>query len=150
MFYKEGLAVRYKMLFWFLVYGITSSYVVIAKPSISGSSGEAWISISLLVTVFVSASGGIDSIADEKQGNRLGFLLSRPISRSRIYLTKVGVNILGWAIVYFSVSFVTLWLQFQNVSTFDSFSSGYAVGVKTRKSLALKCPPNNRKYVKTH
>jgi ABC-type transport system involved in multi-copper enzyme maturation permease subunit len=39
--------------------------------------------------------GGVDIVAEEKANGTLSFLLTRPISRRQIYITKIGVNLAG-------------------------------------------------------
>jgi ABC-type Na+ efflux pump permease subunit len=45
--------------------------------------------------VVVAALGGVDLVAEEKANSTLGFLLTKPVSRGRIYFSKILVNSLA-------------------------------------------------------
>lgn len=66
----------------------------------------------VLLPVFAAATGAL-CFADDRSDNTLGFLLSRPASRNRVWLVKVGVALTAFgAIVVLSigVSMLLAWL----------------------------------------
>jgi ABC-type transport system involved in multi-copper enzyme maturation permease subunit len=56
------------------------------------------LTVAVLLPVFAAATGAL-CFAEDRSGDTLGFLLSRPISRRRIWLTKVAVALVVLAAI---------------------------------------------------
>jgi ABC-type transport system involved in multi-copper enzyme maturation permease subunit len=112
MLYKEWTTVRTKFLIWLVIYvgGAATFLVLRSKGAIPASNDifQIWASTSLAITLVVAALGGIDVVAEEKASGTLSFLLTRPISRTRIYATKVSLNLATLAMSFVPVSLIML------------------------------------------
>ena len=65
-----------------------------------------WIDLTLLLTLFSVVLLGANLIAGEEERSTIGFLLARPVSRSRIFLTKLAVSIGAFVIPLLSGALV--------------------------------------------
>jgi len=107
MWYKEWRLVHYKLWLWLGGFGlITLNYLlqnVFLKPfemlvypdggvETHTSLFENWILIAQGFLPIFAVLGGIDLISEEVGRGTISFLLAKPLSRSRLYLTKIGVN----------------------------------------------------------
>ncbi len=131
MFYKEWRTVRLKCGVWLLVYTMcglsvwfgtarsetvyaSSAFRVIASnipPDTNNTLFQNWLLVSALATLFITVLGGIDLVSEENDKGTLSFLLSRPLSRVRIYTSKVGLNVIGLVGTYGLASLVMLGLD---------------------------------------
>lgn len=99
MLYKELRAVGFKMMTLVAVYGCVCLTLILSRlPFQMGSSGngsvlDIWFGVIAGLITFSGILGGNDLIAEEKGTGTLSFLLTKPISRSRIYANKIGVNL---------------------------------------------------------
>ena len=103
MWYKEWQAVRFKFWVWLAFYGLGAGLFILMWPRNEEhltTAFQDWSGGAFLMTVIVSVLGGIDVVTEEKSGNTISFLLSRPIKRSRIYITKLAVNSLALLLAF--------------------------------------------------
>lgn len=103
MFYKEWQTAKVKFVIWVIIYfGAAGLFIWDHSKRLSYSEPffQSWLGISILVMTVVAALGGVDIVSEEKASGTLGFLLTKPISRTRIYFTKIGVNILALAAAF--------------------------------------------------
>jgi len=104
---KEWRLVRYKLWLWLAGFGlITLNYLlqnVLLKPFemlVYPDGGvekhttlfENWILIAQGFLPIFAVLGGIDLISEEVGRGTISFLLAKPLSRSRLYITKIGLN----------------------------------------------------------
>jgi len=105
MLYKEWRLVRLKMLMLAGIYIAIGLVVYVIQPNVVIRYNDPpmlsyWFIFSVLATLGAAVFCGVDIIADEKSSGTLGFLLARPISRTRIYMTKILLNLGGLAVVF--------------------------------------------------
>src|SRR5690349_7139796 len=119
MLYKEWITVRFKFWLWLALYGLlgllsvtllspTRYYVAASSDYIPSPLFSIWISVSTLVTIFAAILGGVDILAEELERGTLSFLLTRHITRIRIYTSKILLNVTGLAGSYILVSLIIL------------------------------------------
>ena len=114
MLYKEWKTVRIKFFLWVAVYLGAGIVFIIEKGGLNLGHNfsvplfEHWQGISALAMTLSAALGGIDLVADEKANGTLSFLLTKPISRTRIYLSKLGVNLAALAVAFLPVNLLML------------------------------------------
>lgn len=114
MLYKEWKTVRIKFFLWVAVYLGAGVIFIIEEGgynlghNFSVPLFEQWQGISALTMTLGAALGGIDLVADEKANGTLSFLLTKPISRTQIYLSKLGVNIIALAVAFLPVNLLML------------------------------------------
>ncbi len=145
MLYKEWRLVRYKFLLWFLGFGfITMSYLfqflvlrrfeMLVYPW-NGKENytnlfEYWLNQSWNYIPILAVLGGIDLISEETGRGTLSFLLAKPLARTRLYLTKVGLNSLVLSGVIGLWSLVVLLMDqlphTVDISKWNSVSDGTA------------------------
>jgi len=65
--------------------------------------------MSKLVTIFVAPLFVFDSISGDRSGERLGLILSRPISRTQYIIINLVSGLLAFGIVYFGVLIPGYW-----------------------------------------
>lgn len=96
MFYKEWRLVRQKLLLMIILYGMAGLITFLFwSPDYSRSPSPlftTWLVVAFFVTCGVAILGGIDAIAEENDKGTIGFLLTRPISRAKIYISKLALN----------------------------------------------------------
>jgi len=120
MWYKEWRLVRYKLVLWLLGFGfLTLAYLsqflffrrfeMLIYPG-NGQDNyttlfENWLKEIWNYLPILAILGGIDLISEEVGHHSISFLLSKPISRCRIYLSKISLNslIFGGAIGLWSL-----------------------------------------------
>ncbi len=109
MWYKEWLTVRFKLVLMIAVYTLFGGALCLVYSS-RGTSYmklfDYWILIGGVITLMIGVLGGLDTFSDEVGKNTLSFLLTRPVSRRKIFLSKVGLYGLGMIIIYPLISFV--------------------------------------------
>ncbi len=135
MIYKERKAVLARFFACLLVYGIaaqialnrTSGTFFLPGPArffsysnTSTSYFEQWSLTSLLATTIIGIAVSMDSISHETSKGTIGFLLTRPLSRMRVYTTKVGLNLAGLAAAYLTAA-VCVWLWDQSPRSISVF-----------------------------
>lgn len=113
MLYKEWTTVRLKFYLALLIYGVVALILsTVWLPLNWGYTGvklfELWLTIGLLVSFFTAILGGVDLVSDEVDKGTLSFLLTRPIARTRIYSTKIGLNIAAFGVAFLGSSAVML------------------------------------------
>jgi len=111
MLYKEWKTVRLKFWLWFSTYLIIGILLVViwsATRNQWGAMYYTWLNIGVFLTLVGGIFGGIDLVSEETDKGTLSFLLTRPLSRAYIYLSKLLVNIVALSIACFSVSLVVL------------------------------------------
>jgi ABC-2 type transport system permease protein len=120
MLYKEWITVRQKFAMWLGLYGLMAflEVAVFSRPSpgtIYVNSANfvpmynTWLMLSTLLTVFTSMIGGLDVLAEEVDRGTISFLLTRPVSRTRIYTSKILMNI-GALGVALGLSSTAMWI----------------------------------------
>jgi ABC-type Na+ efflux pump permease subunit len=105
LFYKEWLAVRGKLLAMAFIYlaaglnsfnnwssNVSSYHAGFDFPPYPPFFLNSWLDIAQLVTLGMAVLAGADTIAGERGQGTIGFLLTKPVSRTRVYLTKLAVN----------------------------------------------------------
>lgn len=123
MFYKEWKSVQMKFWLWLIVYGFFAAMYALFDQRFGllgtynqmapNSMGKVmmfgdiryvtplyqnWLNLFFYLTAINAVLGGVDAIAEEKSRQTLGFLLSRPVPRNRIYTAKIFTNAVGlWA-----------------------------------------------------
>ena len=145
MVYKEWLTVRYKMLLALVTYTLLGVLSVIAwttawKTSLMG----IWLPVSLAGTCFMGALGGVDLISEEKDKGTISFLLTRPVSRARIYTTKIGLNVIGLASVYGLLTLIVLGLSYLPI-TYDYWDYNQQIQLHNQPAHTMSprlCPGN--------
>lgn len=101
-------AASYNDIFKTLPKGLTTAFnITNDEPTLMGylSSkhfGLAW----LLLVIFFAVSHGSYSISKEIESKTMGFLLSRPISRSTLYLSRLTAGIIGLVVLVFMTAIV--------------------------------------------
>lgn len=105
MLYKEWILVRQKFILLVVFYGLAAlSIATIFAPNYNNQYPEApfstWLSVAQALTIGAAVLGGADTFANETDKGTMGFLLSHPISRTKVFLTKFALN--------FSILVVTL------------------------------------------
>jgi hypothetical protein len=110
MLYKEWTTVRTKFLLWVLIYaGALGLFFEERRySSYSEPMFQVWLGISYLLMAVVAALGGVDIIAEEKASSTLSFIMTRPISRARIYASKIGVNVAALAAACIPANLIVL------------------------------------------
>ena len=111
MWYKEWLVVRYKATLAVVIYTLVAllSLANWSSSSVTSLFG-AWIPFSLVATLGLGALGGIDLLSDEKDKGTISFLLTRPVSRTRIYGAKILANTGPLALIYSVFTLIMLGL----------------------------------------
>lgn len=115
MLYKEWKSVRVKFWLWLLIYGgagvlqlLTwspgSARLDVMTDTYNNPLIQTWLTLGLIITMVVATLGGVDLVSEEVNQSTLSFLLTRPISRTRIYVSKVGLNVAALTIIYGLVS----------------------------------------------
>jgi len=118
MLYKEWLSVRLKFGLWLLLYlGLAILAISVWSPFSGWENVKNtpaaddylafqpkmylnWEAISMTVTFFAAMLGGVDLVADEVDKGTLSFLLTKPITRARIYTTKIFSNLAALTVAY--------------------------------------------------
>jgi hypothetical protein len=114
MLYKEWTSVRTKFLIWLVLYaGVLGWYLVWRHQRLELELNTDpiflyWMQTSWSVTILVAALGGVDVVAGEKSSGTLSFIMTRPISRTRIYISKIGLNVATLAAVFIPINLVAL------------------------------------------
>jgi ABC-type transport system involved in multi-copper enzyme maturation permease subunit len=113
MLYKEWLTVRTKFLLWLIVYAGAMALFLYGRANHSYTEPlfQSWLGIACLVMAVISALGGVDIIAEEKSSGTLSFVMTRPISRTRIYTSKIGVNVAALAAASIPANLIMLALD---------------------------------------
>ena len=114
MLYKEWQITRIKLVIWAVIYmGAAGLYMWDHSKRLNYSEPffQSWLGISILVMTVVAALGGVDIVSEEKASGTLGFLLTKPISRTQIYFAKIGVNILALAAAFVPFNLLLLGLD---------------------------------------
>ncbi len=108
MLYKEWRQLRWKMLLLAGVYFLIGleAYKTVRTANDPLFMLQRWFNVSLFVTTLAAALYGIGTIADEKSSGTIGFLLTKSISRTRIYTTKLLLNLGGLAVVFLLSSLI--------------------------------------------
>jgi len=78
-----------------------------------------WLNIVAIATAVAGVLGGVDLVADEVDKGTLSFLLTKPVRRSQIYLSKVGANVLALAAACSLVSLPILILDQFNLRSIN-------------------------------
>jgi ABC-type transport system involved in multi-copper enzyme maturation permease subunit len=97
MLYKEWILVRKKFIFLMAIYDLAALVIATmfapkyydqnpVKPFYS------WLLMALAITLAAAVLGGADSFAEETDKGTMGFLLTHPVGRAKIYLTKLALN----------------------------------------------------------
>ncbi len=115
MLYKEWTSVRFKFYLWAAIYGALvlslltfwspwsrfgNSWYKLGYPLFIQPVYLDWLNFSSVVIILTALLGGVDMISDELDKGTLSFLLTRPITRRRIYTTKILINLLGLGAIY--------------------------------------------------
>lgn len=112
MFYKEWLVARPKfvliLLAFVLAAGFIASVSLLTDTSTQLSLFHIWLNFSMALAMGAGIMGSVDSVAAERNSNTLSFLMSRSVSRTKIYLSKLGVNALWVATAFGTTSFFML------------------------------------------
>lgn len=139
MFYKEWKSARVKVLLWLGLYSFFAFIYCFFATSLSLNGWlrhfnpatlavtnftyndylsslsftdplyQGWLAMFFFLTIINAVLGGIDAVSEEKDKQTIGFLLSRPVKRSRIYTAKLIVNNAGlW--VASSLASLPVWL----------------------------------------
>lgn len=100
MFYKEWIAVRFKFYLMLGLYGLASLLTLVLWLSGRSFSGKAslfysWLTLNLIITLAAGVLAGAGLISEETGNETISFLLTRPLSRFRIYAGKILVNVLA-------------------------------------------------------
>ena len=119
MLYKEWVSVRYRMLLWLLVYAVLAlalfmTWQPLIQTRVLGREYSYninplygnWLNISLFLTLIAALFGGVENISDEMERGTLSFLLTKPVSRQRIYTTKILMNITALVTTFIPCSLV--------------------------------------------
>ncbi|MEI6043681.1 MAG: ABC transporter permease subunit [Chloroflexota bacterium] len=123
MLYKEWLSMREKAYLWLGIYaGLILLTLIVWSPNerfgpftlytVYGNLNDLdfisftiplfveWLSFSASVTWIAALFGGADMISDELDKGTLSFLLTKPLSRARIYTTKMLLNVAGLTLMF--------------------------------------------------
>ncbi len=107
MIYREWFNLRLKLAAWLAIYGgwavVFLSVNVLRNPmyvNIYGSGDSEiyttlfnkWLENIAVMTPVLALLGGVDLISEEKNKGTISFMLTRPLSRTWIYITKVLLN----------------------------------------------------------
>lgn len=112
MFYKEWLVARPKFLLIMLAFILAAGFITFIS-FLTGTSNQLslfnmWLNFSMALAMGAGIMGSVDSVAAETNSNTLSFLMSRSVSRTKIYLSKLGVNALWVATAFGTTSFFML------------------------------------------
>lgn len=107
MVYRELFNLRLKLLLWAIVF-FGAALFYLASNTLFGpmpvtiyqENGQemyntlfgGWLKIMIIITPALAVFGAADVISEEVGKGTLSFLLTRPFSRTRIYITKVLLN----------------------------------------------------------
>ena len=136
MWYKEWRHARYKILAALVLYTLISVQAISSwlSSDFQGVLIDRWWSPASLLMLLLAGLGGIDLISEEKDSGTLGFLLSRPISRTQVYRTKHSLNLI-WLMVIFTVfTLLMLALSFLPVTNQYPTYGQYAGWVSGREA----------------
>jgi|GEM_PF-960186 len=142
MVYKEWRAVRLKLLLVTGAYCLMAAYLWLSIPQSNGFITrsthfyfdknavpftiplyEEWLTYTGFITLGAALLAGVDIIAEERNKETLGFLLARPITRTRIFTTKILLNLAVWAAIFLFVSIIMFLLDQQpRVFSFSDFT----------------------------
>jgi ABC-type Na+ efflux pump permease subunit len=115
LIYKEWLALRPKLFMMTLFFGVVALLVsTVWAPNPYGYDGplyNRWLIAALLLTLLVAVLGGVDAVAEESDKGTIGFLLTRPISRLKIYITKLLLSGPALALTLFLSSFIMFFVD---------------------------------------
>lgn len=104
MVYREWFSLRLKLLLWGVAYGggmlvflFASAWPNPMTVTIYQQAGQdvyntlfgGWLTIIIVLTPVLALLGSIDLISEENGKGTLSFLLTRPLTRTRIYTTKI-------------------------------------------------------------
>jgi ABC-type transport system involved in multi-copper enzyme maturation permease subunit len=146
MWYKEWLSVRIKFFLILTIFGAVAilSCAAFAFNSSYNGFGNAstifmrWVGISFLLAVGAGILGGVDIIAAEREQNTITFLLARPVSRFKIYASKLGINAVAFLVIFVPVNLLVLLVDnmTRQISVLQTTSvvgaSGYIESVSTQ------------------
>lgn len=107
MIYRELFNLRLKLLLWVIVF-FGGALFFLATNTLSGPMAVAiypdndqeryntlfggWLKVMTIITPALTLFGAADIISEEVGKGTLSFLLTRPFSRTRIYITKILLN----------------------------------------------------------
>lgn len=107
MVYREWFSLRLKLAAWLAIYGgwtvVFLSVNVLRNPMYVNSYEwggfemytslfNKWLENIAVITPVLALLGGVDLISEEKNKGTLSFILTRPLSRTRIYTSKLLLN----------------------------------------------------------
>lgn len=107
MFFREWFGLRLKLATWAAIYGgwaVVFLFIHVWPNQMSvfiGHWGDLdvydtlfnkWLASIALMTPVLAILGGVDLVSEERNKNTLSFLLTQPVSRTRIYVTKLLLN----------------------------------------------------------
>ncbi|MBN9391761.1 MAG: ABC transporter permease [Chloroflexi bacterium] len=116
MLYKEWLFARQKLLFVLGLYaGAAVLVVTVFSPNYLNQQVDpvfhTWILITLFLTGAMGIFGGVDTVAEEADKGTISFLLTRPVSRNNIFLTKLALNAAVIAAIFGLSSVIVFFLD---------------------------------------
>ncbi|MBN9391762.1 MAG: ABC transporter permease subunit [Chloroflexi bacterium] len=97
MLYKEWILVRKKLIFLVAIYGLGAlGMATMGAPRYYDENPVkpffTWLLMAQAITFAAAILGGADSFAEETDKGTMGFLLTHPVGRARIYLIKLALN----------------------------------------------------------
>jgi ABC-type transport system involved in multi-copper enzyme maturation permease subunit len=128
MLYREWLGARLKILVISAMFAATLLIMLVVWLSLKSNSlrtpfYNTWSSISIFLTLTSAIFCSLDLISEEVNKGTISFLLSRPVSRTRLFLTKFGMGIFVLFITYSVFAFLAYGLDrlitFPNVPLLD-------------------------------
>lgn len=98
-----------------------------------------WLLALLLITPFAAVLGGADVVSEEVDKGTLSFLLTRPVSRTRIYSSKILINCAALAVAIALPSIPVLIYDQLQRKTIPLGTGLVAMGVVIMSGVAVIC-----------
>src|SRR6476659_3824558 len=112
MLYKEWRIIRIKFLIGTVIYIVGTSLFLFNRTGLVFEPRfHSWLTINLWAMFIAGIFAGADMVAEEKANNTLSFLLIRPMSRARIYATKLSINMAAILTPFLLCSGWVLWVD---------------------------------------
>jgi ABC-type transport system involved in multi-copper enzyme maturation permease subunit len=138
MWYKEWLAVRPKFIMTAVIMTGLALLVIVGRPNSwtdsmkpNSSYFSIWAVLAAFVVVLMGIIGGADLFSAEKDQNTFSFLLTKPVSRAKVFAVKIGLNAASIGVVLVGSSLLLLFfdnmprmVEYQQLTVYEN-SNGY-------------------------
>ncbi len=142
MLYKEWRAVRLKLLLVLGAYCLLAAYLYLSIPQSNEFFArpthfyfdnnavpftipfyDEWLKYAGFISLGAALLAGMDIIAEERDKETLSFLLAKPLTRTRIFATKILLNTAAWVVIFLIISIVMFLIDQQpRVFTMEEFT----------------------------